>query len=180
MIEGILVRLIASDEAALESVLEYRVRNSSFLAPYEPLHSREYYTYDFQQRQLEREKAENREGRSARFYIEPLDKPGYIIGTIGLSNIVRGAFLSCFLGYSLDAGYLNQGYMTEAVSLITEYAFTELKLHRIEANVMPRNKASLRVLEKNGYRSEGVSREYLCINGVWEDHVHMVRLNSLL
>lgn len=178
MIDGRLVRLIASGDAGLKPVLEYRIRNRAFLAPFDPLHSDEYFSSDFQKRQLEREDAENREGRSARFYIEPHDEPGCIIGTIGLSNIVRGAFLSCFLGYSLDEKYINRGCMTEAVSLITEYAFSTLGLHRIEANVMPRNKASLRVLEKNGYISEGISREYLCINGVWEDHIHMVRLNS--
>ena len=68
--------------------------------------------------------------------------------------------------------------MTEAVELITRYAFDHLELHRIEANVMPRNVASLRVLEKNGYINEGISQKYLNINGVWEDHYHMVILNE--
>ena len=67
--------------------------------------------------------------------------------------------------------------MTGAIALVTDYAFSQLQLHRIEANVMPWNSASLRVLEKNGYEREGVSPEYLFINGRWEDHVHMVRRN---
>ena len=66
--------------------------------------------------------------------------------------------------------------MTQAVGLVTRFAFQELGLHRIEGNVMPRNKASIRVLEKNGYRPEGMARSYLEINGVWEDHIHMVKL----
>ena len=64
-----------------------------------------------------------------------------------------------------------------AISMLVSYAFDELHLHRIEANVMPRNKASLRVLEKNHFENEGVSKHYLNINGVWEDHIHMVRIN---
>ena len=83
-----------------------------------------------------------------------------------------------FLGYKLDQEYLNQGYMTMAVDMVTAYAFSVLGLHRLEANVMPRNKASLRVLEKNGFLNEGLSKYYLNINGVWEDHIHMVKLNE--
>ena len=70
------------------------------------------------------------------------------MGSIGLNDVVWGAFCSAFLGYKLDAAYTGKGYMTEAVRLVVEYAFTQLGLHRIEANVMPRNTASLRVVEK--------------------------------
>ena len=68
--------------------------------------------------------------------------------------------------------------MTMAVDMVTAYAFSVLGLHRLEANVMPRNKASLRVLEKNGFLNEGLSKYYLNINEVWEDHIHMVKLNE--
>ena len=67
--------------------------------------------------------------------------------------------------------------MTMAVNMISSYAFQTLGLHRLEANVMTGNKASLRVLEKNQFVNEGISRYYLNINGVWEDHIHMVKLN---
>ena len=67
--------------------------------------------------------------------------------------------------------------MSMAVSMITQYAFEELHLHRIEANVMPRNQASLRVLQKIQFENEGISKYYLKINGVWEDHIHMVKIN---
>ena len=65
-----------------------------------------------------------------------------------------------------------------AVEMLVRYAFEELQLHRIEANVMPRNAASLRVLEKNDFVNEGLSKYYLRINGTWEDHIHMVKLND--
>ena len=67
--------------------------------------------------------------------------------------------------------------MSAAVEMITKFSFEELGLHRLEANVMPKNKASLRVLEKNQFVNEGISKYYLNINGVWEDHVHMVKIN---
>ena len=105
------------------------------------------------------------------------EDPSRIIGMIGLNNVVWGAFCSAFLGYKLDKDFLNRGCMSMAVEMLTEYAFEELHLHRIEANVMPRNKASLRVLEKNHFKNEGISKYYLNINGVWEDHIHMVKIN---
>ena len=64
-----------------------------------------------------------------------------------------------------------------ATEILVKYAFEELHLHRIEGNVMPRNLASIRVLEKNHFVNEGISKHYLKINGIWEDHVHMVRIN---
>ena len=64
-----------------------------------------------------------------------------------------------------------------AIEMLVKYAFEELYLHRIEANVMPKNKASLRVLEKDHFVNEGISKYYLNINGIWEDHIHMVRIN---
>ena len=68
--------------------------------------------------------------------------------------------------------------MTEAVSQVVRFAFSSLRLHRIEGNIMPRNKASIRVAEKCGFVREGVARKYLKINGVWEDHIHFVKLNE--
>lgn len=94
-----------------------------------------------------------------------------------LNNVVWGAFYSCFLGCKLDVELINRGYMTTAVQAVTEFAFRRLHLHRIEGNIMPKNKPSLRVLEKCGYQNEGLSKSYLKINGRWEDHIHMVKLN---
>jgi [ribosomal protein S5]-alanine N-acetyltransferase len=91
---------------------------------------------------------------------------------------MRGAFLSCFLGYKLDGQEINQGYMTEALKKGTEIMFQDFGLHRIEANIMPKNIRSLRVAEKAGFYNEGLSRKYLNINGKWEDHIHMVLLNE--
>ncbi|MFQ8831961.1 MAG: GNAT family N-acetyltransferase [Ruthenibacterium lactatiformans] len=117
-----------------------------------------------------------RHGRA--LYLALKDVPGRVIGSVALNNIVRGAFQSCFLGYKLDGALCGRGYMTQAVEACTRFAFGPAALHRVEANVLPRNTASLRVLEKCGYRPEGLARRYLRINGAWEDHIHMVRLNE--
>jgi [ribosomal protein S5]-alanine N-acetyltransferase len=93
-----------------------------------------------------------------------------IVGQITLSQIFRKSFQSAYLGYQLFNGFTAHGYMTEAVKLLLRKAFTELELHRIEANVQPENKASIAVLERNGFTKEGFSKRYLKIGGRWRDH----------
>ncbi len=91
-----------------------------------------------------------------------------LIGSIGLYKFQPAE--KCILGYSLDQNHHGKGYATEAVRLIVDYAFKVIGFHRIEAGVMPRNIGSARVLEKAGFTREGLARENLKINGVWEDH----------
>lgn len=171
------LRLVPAARELAGEVCAYYRRNRAFLEPYDPRREENFFSEDHQRRLLAQDEALALSGRGHRFYICLPEDPGRVVGTIALSSIVMGAFHSCFLGYKLDQACLNRGYMTEAIGLVTEYAFGELQLHRIEANVMPWNAPSLRVLEKNGYEREGISREYLYINGKWEDHVHMVKLN---
>ena len=148
-----------------------------FLETFEPVRSEGFFTLEYQQTALKREMADYEAKTAFRFYIILQEEPSKIIAAIGLNNVVWGAFCSAFLGYKLDKDYVGNGYMSMAVEMITRYAFEELGLHRIEANVMPKNEASLRVLEKNQYMNEGLSKYYLNINGVWEDHIHMVKIN---
>ena len=93
-----------------------------------------------------------------------------IVGSINLSQIFRKAFQNAYLGYSLGVKYTGQGYMTEAVELILRFAFNDLKLHRVEANVQPENTPSIAVLKRAGFTLEGFSRKYLKIAGRWRDH----------
>lgn len=172
------IRLLPASAELAEMVTDYYRRNREFLRPFEPEREARFFEMEYQREFLENEDKDMENGVSARFYIQPITEPEKVIGMIGLSNIVRGAFQSAFLGYKLDGAYCNRGFMTMAVAMMVEYAFQELKLHRIEANVMPRNKVSLQVLEKNGFEREGLARRYLCINGVWEDHIHMVIRNT--
>lgn len=180
MLETSRLRLVPAAQELAEQVCDYYCRNREFLTPYDPKREAVFFTPDYHRLLLAQDEAMAQCGRGFRFYIRLPEDPDRVAGTIALSNIVLGAFRSCFLGYKLDGEYTNRGYMTEAIALVTDYAFTQLQLHRVEANVMPWNAPSLRVLEKNGYEREGISREYLYINGKWEDHVHMVKLNREL
>ncbi len=93
-----------------------------------------------------------------------------IIGTLNLSQIFRKLFQNAYIGYQLFAGFTGQGHMTKAVDIALRYAFVDLGLHRIEASVQPGNRASIAVLQRNGFVMEGFSRRYLKINGRWRDH----------
>lgn len=117
-------------------------------------------------------------GRSFRFLLVQPRHPGKIIGLAGLNEIVRGAFQSCFISYKLDHTLWGQGYGAEAIAALTEWGFRNLGIHRVEANIMPRNLPSRRAAAKAGFEEEGLARRYLKINGVWEDHIHMVRRND--
>jgi ribosomal-protein-alanine N-acetyltransferase len=95
---------------------------------------------------------------------------GAIAGMINLSQIFYGPFCSAYLGYGLGVGFTGQGLMTEAVELIVRYAFKDLKLHRIEANIQPENEASIAVVKRAGFTKEGFSPKYLKVGGKWRDH----------
>ena len=173
-------QLIPAAPELAEAVCSYYVRNREFLTPYDPRRDPVFFTPDYQRLLLAQDQAMSQAGAGHRFYIRLPESPDQVAGTVSLTSIVMGAFRSCFLGYKLDKDHLNRGLMTDAVGLVTDYAFSQLQLHRIEANVMPWNRASLRVVEKNGYEPEGLAREYLYINGRWEDHLHMVKRNQAL
>lgn len=97
---------------------------------------------------------------------------GPIIGYMNISQIVRGSFQSAFLGYGAVAAYAGQGYMSEGLQLVLARAFTQLKLHRLEANIQPGNVASIALVKKAGFVHEGFAERYLKINGRWRDHEH--------
>jgi ribosomal-protein-alanine N-acetyltransferase len=160
--------------------LDYYARNDAFLSEWNPTPAPDFYTLPYHQERLRIELNLMKEGRLARFWLFKREDAAFMtaIGNLAFNNIVRGAFQSCHLGYQLDQREINQGLMTEALRRAIAFAFDELKLHRIEANVMPRNLRSSRVLTKLGFVEEGLARQYLKINGVWEDHIHYVILND--
>ena len=180
IIESERLYLQSPHEVSASNVLAYYYLNREFLKEFSPARSEHFYTETYQEDLLNKQLIEWNTDRSYRFYIALKEKPNYIIGTIALTNLVRGSFQSCFLGYQLDALHTNKGYMTEAVKHIVDFAFQDLQLHRIEGNIIPRNSASRTVLEKCGFTLEGISKKYLKINGVWEDHLHYVVLNEYM
>jgi len=158
---------------------DYVVRNREFFKEWSPTVDETFYTVEFQTERLRIERELLDQGRAVRFWLFRRADRAFerIIGDLALSNIVRGAFQSCHLGYKMDGAEINQGLMAEAIERAIRFAFDDLRLHRVEANIMPKNARSIRVVEKLGFVDEGMSRKYLKIAGVWEDHRHFVLLN---
>lgn len=130
----------------------------------------DYATCDFQVRQLQDYLKRHRRGEQYRFGIFTEAAPTLLIGAINLTAVERAAFQNGRLGYSIDQQFRNCGIMTKNLQKVMRVAFKELGLHRLEANIMPHNAASRRVLEKCGFQKIGYSPKYLQIQGVWRDH----------
>ena len=172
--------LRSADARFAENLLQYYLRNKDYLEAYEPKRKAAFYTIAHQEALLEQAMTAAEHKALFRFYCFTKTDSETIIGSVGLSHIVWNSFLSCLLNYNTDADYADKGYMTQAVSEVVQYAFQTLHLHRIEANIMPRNIPSRQLLEECGFTEEGFSPQYLYVNGVWEDYVHMVILNESL
>ena len=104
------------------------------------------------------------------FFLARLLEDGDIIGFLNLGEIIRGSLDQAFLGYGAMAGHEGKGLMSEAMQLVLREAFGPMGLHRIEANIQPGNRASIRLVKRAGFRREGYSRRYLKIAGRWRDH----------
>ncbi|MBW4612714.1 MAG: ribosomal protein S5-alanine N-acetyltransferase [Desmonostoc vinosum HA7617-LM4] len=171
--------IIASDRLLLRvaiqedipQILKYFTDNKAYLTPFYPTWSDGFFTEEYWQYQLENNFLEFIHDQSLKLFIFTKRKPIEIIGVVNFNNIVRGAAHFCYLGYSLAEAKQGKGYMTEALNVATEYLFQELNMHRIMANYMPHNRRSGNVLKRLGFVVDGYARDYLLINGKWEDHV---------
>lgn len=169
---------LACDPALAGPAAAFYRRNRAAFAPFDPVQPEEFFTAEGQAERLAFDLEQAEAGRCFRFLLVQPRHPGKIIGLAGLNEIVRGAFQSCFISYKIDHTLWGRGCGSEAIACGAEWAFRALGLHRVEANIMPRNTASRRAAAKAGFVEEGLSRKYLKINGVWEDHIHMVRLDG--
>ena len=105
-----------------------------------------------------------------RGFLVCLRDSGEIVGTVNLNEIVFGGFQSAYLGYYGFAPHARQGLMGEGVSLVVTHAFRQLRLHRVEANIQPKNRPSIELVDRLGFAREGLSRRYLKVAGRWRDH----------
>lgn len=153
-----------------ETLWALQLRNMDFFRKTAPTHQDHFYTLDFQVEQIKKgmQQQENDQRYGFGIFLKEND---LLIGSVMLGGVMRGPFQSCILGYYLDQQYNGKGYVSKAVELVIDFAFQELKLHRIEAGVMPSNTGSIRVLEKAGFTREGLSRENIEINGKRESHL---------
>ena len=157
---------------AAPRLLAYVQENRAHHAPFNPPSPAGYYTLDHWRARLSHNRQEWREGRSARFVIFHRGQlKGPVVGVANLTQIARGPFQGCTLGYSLDRQAVGQGYMQEALRAVLDYAFGPFGLHRVMANYLPTNVRSGNVLRRLGFSVEGYARDYLYIDGAWRDHV---------
>ena len=165
-----------ADEADVPQLLAYRRENADHFEPFEPVRSADHFTEAYWSRQVESDHQQFEAGLAVRLYIFEPGPGAEVLGLAAFSNIVRGALQSCFLGYALAQDQQGKGVMTEALRLGIDYMFGEMNLHRISANYMPHNVRSAAVLKRLGFTVEGYARDYLLIDGRWQDHI----LTSLL
>ena len=170
--------LYPSNPCLARAVFDYFTRNRLFLQPFEPARESSFFTLSGQRRLLLQERRDAADGVGFRFWTIRKTYPRQIIGSVSLGGIVWGSFQNANVSYRSDKDLLCRGFVTEALSRLVSFAFLTLGLHRLEANIMPRNAPSLRVAEKLGFTLEGLRRAYLSINGVWEDHMHMSLINT--
>jgi len=177
VIESEKVTLRTPQMADYPAWAELRAESREFLAPWEPLWASDELSRASFRRRVRHYLRDLREDVGYALFIFAVPTAA-LVGGLTLCNVRRGVTQSCTLGYWVGAQYANQGYMTAAVRAVVPFVFDSLELHRLEAACLPTNTASIRLLEKTGFKREGLARRYLRINGAWQDHLLYALLDS--
>ncbi len=156
---------------------ELRASSREFLVPWEPRWAMDELTRASFRRRVRHYQRDLREDIGYALFLYSVATGG-LVGGVTLCNVRRGVTQSCTLGYWIGAQYAQQGYMTAAVRAVVPFVFDSLDLHRLEAACLLANTASMRLLEKTGFKREGLARRYLRINGGWQDHLLYALLDS--
>jgi ribosomal-protein-alanine N-acetyltransferase len=122
-----------------------------------------------------RQRRDWKRGTGYVFMVASREAPQPFVGKIALNGIMRGAMWGAYLGYWMAAEEQGKGLVVEALRAVLDFGFGPAGLHRVQAAIMPRNARSLRVIEKLGFRREGLAERYLQIAGKWEDHLLFAR-----
>jgi [ribosomal protein S5]-alanine N-acetyltransferase len=154
-----------------------REESRDFLRPWEPTWPADDLTRAAFRRRIRRYSEDQRGDLAYAFFLFAKEDNA-LLGGLTIANIRRGCAQAGSLGYWMGARHAHKGHMTDAVRALVPFAYGALKLHRIEAACIPANTASIRLLEKTGFRREGFARQYLCIDGVWQDHLLFARLDT--
>ena len=152
-------------------------RSRDFLTPWEPTWPADDLSRSAFRRRIRRYAEDLRTDQGYAFLIFR-SSDNALVGGLTLANIRRGVAQAGSLGYWMGQPFARHGYMTAAVRAVIPFAFGTLRLHRLEAACIPTNAASIRLLENTGFVREGYAREYLCINGIWQDHLLYGRLKD--
>jgi ribosomal-protein-alanine N-acetyltransferase len=149
---------------------EIRAASRSFLEPWEPFWPSDALSRDAFFRRLNRYSSDWRDDTGYSMFVFDRSSTA-LVGGISLSNVRRGVAQCGTLGYWMGETYAGQGYMREGLSLLLDFCFDELGLHRVEAACLPHNEPSKRLLLGRGFSEDGYARKYLKIRGTWQDHL---------
>lgn len=168
--ERLVIRIPVVADA--ERIARFCVANRAHLAPWEPARPEAYFTPEFWREEIARLDRLREEDRGVSFLFLRRGTPhGEAVGRCSITNLVRGPFQAAHLGFAMAADAQGKGLMFEGLAEVVHYAFAELGLHRLMANYRPENVRSARLLERLGFRVEGLAKDYLRIDGEWRDHV---------
>lgn len=156
---------------------EFFRRNDAHLARWDPPRPRGICSASFWKAECKRAVDEHNNGLVARWALFLRGDESQVIGRINYTQIARGPFQSCVLGYAIDAAFEKRGLMHEALGATIAHVFAVMQLHRIQASYIPENLRSGRLLQRLGFRREGVAPQYLFIDGAWRDHVVTALIN---
>jgi ribosomal-protein-alanine N-acetyltransferase len=175
------LRLFAGDPALAPAVCEFQRRNRRHFARWDPPTADSFYTLEAQAARVALGLDAFDNDTAYRWWLVDATRAGgarlpssdvEVIGSLHFSQVSRGAFQSAMLGYALDEAYVGRGLMHEAiVAGLAEVFSPRVNLHRVQAAYRPENVRSARVLERLGFRKEGLAPEYMYIDGAWRDHI---------
>lgn len=172
------LRVAHSQPGYEAEIVAFFERNRAHFARWDPPAPQDFYTVGFWQRAAARAVEDFAADRAVRFdlFDPAATQRPLVIGRASFSQIFRGPFQACVLGYSIDAAYEGRGLMREALAAAIAYMFDTKALHRVQANHLPENDRSAALLARLGFEREGYAKDYLFIAGAWRDHV----LNALV
>jgi ribosomal-protein-alanine N-acetyltransferase len=165
---------VASD---FDQWLDVRTKSRAFLTPWEPLWPNDDLSTIGFQRRLKSYHHQKQNGTARTFFLFNRHDES-LLGGISLTRITYGSTRTSMLGYWMSVDHAGKGYMRKAVPAMLDFAFTNLRLKRVEAACLPANDVSINLLKKCGFREEGYAREYLEINGRREDHILFAKIAS--
>lgn len=171
--ERLIVRM--ADESDAGAILDFCLRNQKHLEPTSPKKVEGFYTEPFWIERIQKAKEAFQAETSLNLYLFTKGADQNVVGTVSFTQMFRGPFQACYLGYGIDRECEGKGLMFEGTKESVRFVFDELNFHRLMANHLPENKRSANLLKRLGFLVEGTAPEYLLINGEWRDHV----LNSL-
>lgn len=163
----------ARDSAAIAA---FYARNREYFADSQPARDEAFYSEPFWRERQRSLQDDFDADRGYAFFIFLHDEPSRVIGQCAISSVQRGPMQAAYLGYQLDEAACGNGYMSEALTALIAWAFKDKNLHRLMANYRPSNEKSAAVLKRLGFNIEGYARDYLLLNGRWQDHI----LSSLI